>query len=202
MFTRIRICIRCYLIIKNSTQPKCIHLLLKNWVINSFFNNLTEGILPKLIMAQKRAHSLSEDDNEVMDFFKKVKVEQESISLIIKKKHPEIDIEEHKINKFLTIFNAVLESNLEGLKAENLDSEDGFTDIIKIVIVTVLELISKNIETLDLTRKIKNGLEKLKRFINKHGENRTSSQTTVSEGLRTVTTNNEQSSTTSADNSR
>lgn len=202
MFTRIRICIRCYLIIKNSTQPKCIHLLLKNWVINSFFNNLTEGILPKLIMAQKRAHSLSEDDNEVMDFFKKVKVEQESISLIIKKKHPEIDIEEHKINKFLTIFNAVLESNLEGLKAENLDSEDGFTDIIKIVIVTVLELISKNIETLDLTRKIKNGLEKLKRFINKHGKNRTSSQTTVSEGLRTVTTNNEQSSTTSADNSR
>ena len=202
MFTRIRICIRCYLIIKNSTQPKCIHLLLKNWVINSFFNNLTEGILPKLIMAQKRAHSLSEDDNEVMDFFKKVKVEQESISLIIKKKHPEIDIEEHKINKFLTIFNAVLESNLEGLKAENLGSEDGFTDIIKIVIVTVLELISKNIETLDLTRKIKNGLEKLKRFINKHGENRTSSQTTVSEGLRTVTTNNEQSSTTSADNSR
>ena len=153
-------------------------------------------------MAQKRAHSLSEDDHEVMDFFKKVKVEQESISLIIKKKHPEIDIEEHKINKFLTIFNAVLESNLEGLKAENLDSEDGFTDIIKIVIVTVLELISKNIETLDLTRKIKNGLEKLKRFINKHGENRTSSQTTVSEGLRTVTTNNEQSSTTSADNSR
>ena len=153
-------------------------------------------------MAQKRAHSLSEDDHEVMDFFKKVKVEQESISLIIKKKHPEIDIEEHKINKFLTIFNAVLESNLEGLKAENLGSEDGFTDIIKIVIVTVLELISKNIETLDLTRKIKNGLEKLKRFINKHGENRTSSQTTVSEGLRTVTTNNEQSSTISADNSR
>ena len=81
-----------------------------------FFNNLTGDTQPKLIMAQKRAHSLSKDDSEVVEFFKKVKVEQENISNIIKKKHPEIDIEEHELNKFLTILNTVLESNLEHLK--------------------------------------------------------------------------------------
>ena len=37
-------------------------------------------------MAQKRAHSLSEDDNEVMNFLKRVKIEQESIKNIIKNK--------------------------------------------------------------------------------------------------------------------
>ena len=105
-------------------------------------------------MAQKRSHSLSEDDSEVVEFLKMVKVEQESISHIIKKKYPEIDIEEHELNKFLTIFNALIESNLENLKTENLDSEDGFTDIIKIVIVTLLELISKNLERIDLPKKI------------------------------------------------
>ena len=123
--------------------------IVKKVPTSSFFNNLTGDIKPKLKMAQKRAHSLSEDDSEVAEFLKKVKVEQGNISNIIKKKHPEIDIEEHKLNKFLTILNAVLESNLEDLKGESLDSEDGFTDIIKIVIVTPLKLISKDIETID-----------------------------------------------------
>lgn len=67
-------------------------------------------------MTQKRAHSLSKNDSEVVEFLKKVKVEQENISNIIKKKHSEIDIEEHELNKFLTILNTVLESNLEYLK--------------------------------------------------------------------------------------
>ena len=43
-------------------------------------------------MAQKRAYSLSEDDTEVFEFLKKVKIEQKTISSIIRKKHPEIDI--------------------------------------------------------------------------------------------------------------
>ena len=98
---------------------------------------------------------LSEDDSEVFEFLKKVKIEHKTISSIIRKKHPEIDIEEHELNKFLIIFNAVIESNLDNLKKEELDSEDSFTDIIKIVIVTFLELISKNIETIDLPKKSK-----------------------------------------------
>ena len=142
-------------------------------------------------MAQKRAYSLSEDDTEVFEFLKKVKIEQKTISSIIRKKHPEIDIEEHELNKFLTNFNAVIESNLDDLKKEDFDSEGGFTDIIKIVIVTLLELISKNIETVDLPKKIKSGLEKLKRFIGKHGKDKASTETMVTEGSATTKTNNE-----------
>ena len=105
-------------------------------------------------MAQTRVYSLSKDDTEVFEFLKKIKVEHESISSI-RKKCPEIDIEEHKLNKFLTIFNAVIESNLDDLKKEDLDSEDGFTDITKIIIVTLLKLISKNIEKIEIPKKIK-----------------------------------------------
>ena len=129
-------------------------------------------------MAQKRTHSLSEEDSEMLDFLKRVKVEHETISSIMRKKHPEIDIEEYELYKFLTILNAVIESILDDLKREDFDAEDGFTDIIKIVIVTLLELISKNIETLDLPKKIKSGLEKLKCFIGKNGKDKTSTETT------------------------
>ena len=142
-------------------------------------------------MAEKRAHSFTEDDSEALEFLKRVKVEHEAISTIMRKKHPEIDIEEHELHKFLTILNAVIESNLDDFKDENLDSEDGFTDIIKIVIVTLLELVSKNIETLDLPKKIKSGLEKLKRFISKNGKNKTSTKTTVTEEPSATKADNE-----------
>ena len=182
-------------------QKKCTHLLLKKYTKISFCNTLTESIQQKLILAQKRAHSLSEDDTEVFEFLKKVKVEHETVSSIIRKKHLEIDIKEYELNKFLIIFNAILESNLDDLKKEDLDSEDGFTDIIKIVIITLLELISENIETIDLPRKIKNSLEKLKCFIGKHGKNKTSTKTMVTERSPTAKTNNEQTFTSPSSNS-
>ena len=71
-------------------------------------------------MAQKRAYSLNEDDTEVFEFLKKVKVEHETISSIIRKKHPKIDVEEHELSKFLAIFNAVLESNLDDQRKKTL----------------------------------------------------------------------------------
>ena len=173
-------------------QKKCTYLLLKNYLKVSFCHTLAESIQQKkLIMVEKRTYSLSEDDTEVFEFFKKVKVEHETISSIFRKKTPEIDIEEHELNRFLTIFNAVIESNLDDLKKEDLDSEDGFADIIKIVIVTLLKLISKNIETIDLPKKIKSGLEKLKRFIGKHSKDKASTEAMVTDGLTTAKTNNE-----------
>ena len=89
-------------------------------------------------MSLKRSLSLSEDDAEVYSFLKRVKVEHQTINANLKAK-PEIDIEEHELYKFLTIFNALIESNIEDIEKDNLDSEDGFTDIIKIVIITLLE---------------------------------------------------------------
>ena len=52
------------------------------------------------MISQKGALSLSEDDTEVFEFLKKVKVEHGTINSIIRIKHPEIDIEEHEFNKF------------------------------------------------------------------------------------------------------
>ena len=71
-------------------------------------------------MAQKRAHSLSENDSETIEFLNKVKVEYNTISTTLKTKHPKIDIEEHKLYKFLTIFKAFIESNLDNLKKKIL----------------------------------------------------------------------------------
>ena len=71
-----------------------------------------------------------------MKIAKLATVEQENISSYIKKKHPEIDIETHKINKFLTIFNAIIDSNLDNIKESQIVSEDGFQDII-IIAVTI-----------------------------------------------------------------
>ena len=147
-------------------------------------------------MSLKRSLSLSEDDAEVYSFLKRVKVEHQTINAIIKAKHPEIDIEEHELYKFLTIFNALIESNIEDIEKDNLDSEDGFTDIIKIVIITLLELVSKNIDSLDLPSKIKKGLEKLKQFLNKHGKNKATTKTmvasTVESSVTSTNTNSEQ----------
>ena len=82
-------------------------------------------------MAQKRTHSLSEEDSEMLDFLKRVKVEHETISSIMRKKHPEIDIEEYELYKFLTILNAVIESILDDLKREDFDAEDGLQTLLK-----------------------------------------------------------------------
>ena len=106
-------------------------------------------------MAEKRHLSLSSEDTEAIHFLKKLKVEQENISRYIKKKHPEIDIETHEINKFLTNFNAIIDSDLDNIRESQIDSEDGFQDIIIIVVMTVLELITKKIESLDLLEKLK-----------------------------------------------
>ena len=152
-------------------------------------------------MSLKRSLSLSEDDAEVYSFLKRVKVEHQTINAIIKAKHPEIDIEEHELYKFLTIFNALIESNIEDIEKDNLDSEDNFTDIIKIVIITLLELVSKNIDSLDLPSKIKQGLEKLKQFLNKHGKNKATTETTVAKRKGTTETNNESNVTSTNTNS-
>ena len=98
-------------------------------------------------MAEERCLSLSSEDTEAIHFLKKLKVEQGNISHYIKKKHPEIDIETHKINEFLTMFNAIIDSDLDDIKESQTDSEDGFQDIIIIVVTTILELITKSIES-------------------------------------------------------
>ena len=150
-------------------------------------------------MLEKRCLSLSSKDTEAIHFFKNLKVEKEKISHYIKKKHPEIDIETHKINKFLTIFNWIIDSDPDDIKESQINSEYCFQDIIIIVVTTILELITKNIESLDLPAKIKSSLEKLKKFLSKHGENKTSSTTMVTTTKTRTTKSDEQTLSSSTD---
>ena len=46
---------------------------------------------------------------------------------------------------------------------EKIDSEDGITDTVLLVIKAVFNLINSNIKELDLPAKIKSGLKKLKK---------------------------------------
>ena len=55
---------------------------------------------------------------------KKVKLERKLISEKISKYHPDIYISDHKVSKFLLIFNTLLE-NLLAEETESTDAEDG-----------------------------------------------------------------------------
>lgn len=54
---------------------------------------------------------------------KKNKLRHQLISTKISKYHPDIDIHEHEVSKFLFIFNELLTISLSG-DASSLDSED------------------------------------------------------------------------------
>ena len=126
-------------------------------------------------MASKR--SSEKTSLEVLQ--KKIKVEQKLISDIIEERYPHLDITDHRIHKFILIFNTILETSFDQENLEEIDSEDGITDTILLVNKAVFNLIKGNIEDLDLLTKIKSGLKKLKNLlalVNNNGTNKTSSK--------------------------
>ena len=72
-------------------------------------------------MSSKRDLDSSDDEPFLA---KKVKLECKLISEKISKYHPDIYISDHKVSKFLLIFNALLE-NLLAEETESTDAEDG-----------------------------------------------------------------------------
>ena len=76
-------------------------------------------------MASKTSSITSE--NETF-FSKQIKLKHKLISVTISNKHPEINIDDHKIRKSLLIFNLLLEAELN--KENTKDSEDGIPDIL------------------------------------------------------------------------
>ena len=107
-------------------------------------------------MARKR--SSEKTSSEVLQ--KKKKVEEKLISDIIEERYSHLDITEHEIHKFILIFNTILETSFDQENLEEIDSEDGITDTILLVIKAVFNLINSNIEDLDLPTKIKSALKK------------------------------------------
>ena len=127
---------------------------------------------------------------------KKIKLEHKLISDKIKKNHPDIDISEHEIHKFLLIFSSLLETSLRKDETEATDAKDGIQDINLTVGKSLLKLLKGNTELLKLPAPIKNSLKKLKSFLflidaNSHGSNKDGSEN----GLRLETKTNETTAT-------
>ena len=72
-------------------------------------------------------------ENTVENLAKQIKLEQKLISEKISKDFPDMDIHEHKINKFILIFHILLKTSLKDYKLSELkalDAEDGVQDTI------------------------------------------------------------------------
>ena len=108
-----------------------------------------------------KALDISENETE---FSKRTKLEHKLISVTISNKHPEIDIDDHKIQNFLLIFNLLLEAELNKDNL-NIDSEDGKPNILITIATKLLDFLHKNIDSLNLPKLINNGLKKLKSFV-------------------------------------
>ena len=67
-------------------------------------------------MASKRSLNISENET---DFSEKINLEHKLISVTISNKYPEINIDDHEIQKFLLIFNLLLEAELNKENTED-----------------------------------------------------------------------------------
>ena len=83
------------------------------------------------------------------------------ILVTISNKHPETDIDDHEIQKFLLIFNLLIEA--ESNKISNgKDAEDGIQDTLITIPRNFLKLLHNNIDSWKLPGIIKNALKKFK----------------------------------------
>ena len=89
---------------------------------------------------------------------KKIKLEHKLISVTISNKHPEIDIDDHEIQKILLIFNLLLEAESDKI-SNGEDAEDGIPDILIMMAAKLLQLFHNNIESLKLPDIVKSALK-------------------------------------------
>ena len=77
----------------------------------------------------------------------------------ISNKHPEIDVDDHEIQKCLLIFNLSIEAESDKSSKAPEDSEDGIPDIIITIAVKLYQLLHNNIDSLKLPDIIKGALK-------------------------------------------
>ena len=76
----------------------------------------------------------------------------------ISNKHSEIDINDHEIQKFLLIFNLLIEAESDKI-SNGKDAEDGIPDILITIAAKLLQLLHINVDTLKLPDIIKSALK-------------------------------------------
>ena len=115
-------------------------------------------------MASKR--SMKKDTVE--DLAKKIKLEQKRISEKINKDYPDMDITDHEINKFVLIIHTLLKTSSNKDKFSEIlavDTEDDVQDTIMLIVTKLLNLLKGNFDSLNLPKKVKSGLKKLKSIL-------------------------------------
>ena len=109
-------------------------------------------------MENKKRYS-SDELNETDNLIKKYKVDvTTTIDNHSKTEHHEIDITEKELNKFLLIFNLLLEANEKKDSGEVTDAEDGIPDILMLITTKLLELFQQNIDSLNIPNILKKAL--------------------------------------------
>ena len=130
-------------------------------------------------MASKRILNSTKEET---DLSKKIKLKLKLISVTISKKHPEIDINDHEIQKILLIFNLLIEAEPDKSSNAREDSENGIPDILITIAGKIFQLLHNNIDSLKLPDIIKEALKKLKSFIakdKKNGANKNDSEYSI-----------------------
>ena len=97
-------------------------------------------------------------ENTVENSSKKIKLEQKLISEKIDKDFPDMDIQEHEINKFILIFHTLLNTSLKDNKLSEvkaLDAEDSVQDTILLIVSKLITHLKGNINSLKLPAIIK-----------------------------------------------
>ena len=106
---------------------------------------------------QKTASKKSMKEDTVEYLAQKVKLEQKKISEKIKKDYPDMDITDHEINKFISIFHTLLKTSLNKdkfLERLAVDTEDGLQDTILLIVTKLIKLLKGNIDSLNLQKKL------------------------------------------------
>ena len=107
-------------------------------------------------MSSKRF--LNNSEEEETDLSKKIKLEHKLILVAISNKHSEIDINDHEIQKFLLIFNLLIEAESDKI-SNGKDAEDGIPDILIAIAAKLLQILH-NIDSLKSPDIIKSALKK------------------------------------------
>ena len=95
---------------------------------------------------------------------KKIKVEHDFIISRVKRVNENLDLTDHKVNKFLIIFHTLLETI--DLNSE-VDQTDGIvTDIILQIVLKISTLIRQNVDSLPLPKILKDTLKVIKELFN------------------------------------
>ena len=123
----------------------------------------------------KRLLDLSNKDSE---FRKKIKLENELIWDKIKNVNKEINVNQHEVEKFLSIFHTLVENiNPE----ESLDNTDGVSDVILTIVLKITKLLKKNIDSLKIPEILKVSLKKIKELFNLKTEKNTNNAKSTDE---------------------